>query len=505
MPPITPQSRTGPMVTWIVITAITSVTCAVLAIYFYVDSSKSRDEADKLTMQYKEIVAPAAINSDDINNLKQKRNEVDQGYNSSMTVLDIAVKERDDLAKKITGSGDSDAALRSADDTIKSAAAKAKAANVASLPQDLDGAINSLTTALAARQQEITSLTEQLKQAQNDATQDAAAMQANQQKLNDALATARAEAQQASAQLNSDRAAKDEEIKKIIADQATAQKSSQDQLTQAQASLTDVNRKNTDLQHRLDDALTKLGLHRADTAEAVVRQPDGQIIRVAQDNTVYINLGKGDQVSPGMTFQVYDRTKGIPPIGNLDSDDNMPRGKGSIEIVHVLPNASECHIVMLTPGQNIEQGDLIANLIYDKNTRYNFYVDPHGDFNLDQRTIPLLDPQNIDAEQATIHNIDVDNSHDIEVIKRLIKEWGGNVTDKINADTDFVILGKEPQLLTLTKEQSDEPLNQAFAQKSQATYDAYNDAKHQAMEYHIPILNQNRFLYFIGYYEMAQR
>src|ERR1700753_794744 len=103
MPPITPQSRTGPMVTWIVITAITSVTCAVLAIYFYVDSTHSRDEADKLNAQYKEIVAPAAINSDDINNLKQRRNDTDQGYNSQMTVLDILMKERNDLGKKITG------------------------------------------------------------------------------------------------------------------------------------------------------------------------------------------------------------------------------------------------------------------------------------------------------------------------------------------------------------------------------------------------------------------
>jgi len=35
--------------------------------------------------------------------------------------------------------------------------------------------------------------------------------------------------------------------------------------------------------------------------------------------------------------------------------------------------------------------------------------------------------------------------------------------------------------------------------------EAYDGVKKAAIEFHIPILNQNRFLYFVGYYEMAQR
>jgi len=32
---------------------------------------------------------------------------------------------------------------------------------------------------------------------------------------------------------------------------------------------------------------------------------------------------------------------------------------------------------------------------------------------------------------------------------------------------------------------------------------AYDDVLNQAKELHIPIMNQNRFLYFCGYYENA--
>src|SRR4029077_13608749 len=148
---------------------------------------------------------------------------------------------------------------------------------------------------------------------------------------------------------------------------------------------------------------------------------------------------------------------------------------GSIEVVRAGPGSSECRVIKLQPGQNIVQGDLIENLVYDKNTKYNFLV--FGNFDLDQNGVAT--PQ------------------DAEVVKRLVTQWGGKVTDKINADTDFVVLGQEPTVLVPSKEEAADPIIQAKAQASQAANDAYQEIKRQAIESHIPILNQNRFLYFV--------
>ena len=323
----------------------------------------------------------------------------------------------------------------------------------------------------------------QLKQAQETATQASANMQKNQEELTKAMQVVRADAQQSSATLASDRATKDDQIKKMIADNETAQKQAQDQLAQSQASISDLTKKVENDQRIIDDLRNKLGLKRANTADAVVRQADGSVVRVPGNGSVYIDLGTGDQISPGLTFEVYDRTEGVPPAGDSSTDDNLPKGKGSIEVVRVGAGSSECRIIKTQPGQVIHDGDLIANIVYDRNTKYQFFI--YGDFDLDENGVST--PQ------------------DTEVVKRLVTQWGGKVTDKINADTDFVVLGKEPTVLVPSKEDASDPIVQAKAQASQQAFDAYQDVRKQAIEYHIPLLNQNRFLYFVGYYESAKR
>jgi multidrug efflux pump subunit AcrA (membrane-fusion protein) len=481
MPPVAPASRSGALITWLVVFVLLWVTGTICAVYYYVDGNKAREDLDNVTKQYSEILPKSEINSDDINTIKNKRN--DPEYNGIMSVVDILKKERDDLAMKIDSSGSSDSAIKAATDTLATAAAQAKKADVASLPPYLTQAVQTLTQALVARKTEIDSLNAQLKRAQDAATQAAKQMQANQATLTKALADARTETQQASSTLESDRSAKDEQMKKMIADSETTQKQAQDQLSQAQSAMADLTSKNADLQRRLNQALEKLGAKRSNTADAVVRQADGSIVHAPGNGSVYINLGSGDQISPGLTFQVYDAAEGVPSIGDPSNDDNLPRGKGSIEVVRVGAGSSECRIIHQEPGVPMHEGDLIANLVYDKNTKYRFYVS--GDFDTDQNGVAT--PQ------------------EGEVIKRLVTQWGGKVVDKIDANTDFVVLGQEPQLISLSKDDANDPIKQAEAQNAQVKYDTYEDLKRQAIEYHIPILNQNRFLYFVGYYDAAKR
>src|SRR5260370_39791496 len=106
----------------------------------------------------------------------------------------------------------------------------------------------------------------------------------------------------------------------------------------------------------------------------------------------------------------------------------MPVGKASIEVYNVQDDTAECRVVKLQPGEQLVVGDLITNLIYDPNIRYNFFV--YGDFDLS--------------------NSEIASPTDIDIVKRLINQWGGNVVDHIDINTDFVVLGNEPQVPQVT-------------------------------------------------------
>jgi hypothetical protein len=152
-------------------------------------------------------------------------------------------------------------------------------------------------------------------------------------------------------------------------------------------------------------------------------------------------------------------------------------------VVQVGQNSSECRIVHLTPGATVAEGDLIANLVYDRNTTYNFVV--FGAFDIEQTSAAT-------TEQG-------------EVIKSLVTRWGGHVQPKVNANTDFVVIGKEPEVPALTKEQLDDPLLRAKYDQAVADLKAYQDTVNEAAELHIPIMNQNRFMYYIGYFDSMHR
>jgi len=90
-------------------------------------------------------------------------------------------------------------------------------------------------------------------------------------------------------------------------------------------------------------------------------------------------------------------------------------------------------------------------------------------------------------------------------VKRLVTQWGGEVMPDINVDTDFVVLGAEPVVPTLSKDDLQDPVQKAIYDRAVAEAEAYANFRDKAINYRIPILNQNRFLYMIGYYELSKR
>ena len=132
-------------------------------------------------------------------------------------------------------------------------------------------------------------------------------------------------------------------------------------------------------------------------------------------------------------------------------------------------------------GAPIVEGDLILNLVYNAHTKFNFVV--YGDFDLAGTDRPT--------------------PGDAEVIRRLITQWGGRVTDQVNVDSDFLVMGVEPKIPA--KPDSPTALDDERYAKSQKAYNTYYEVRSQAIQLNIPVLNQNRFLYFVGYYDQAKR
>ncbi len=488
MPPINTQGSRASLVTAVVVFVILFVASAIFAIYFNVQLRSTDKEYSDYKKNYNGIVADTAFQTPEFTALQSLKSDSTSGYTANDTIFDIALRQRDALAQSITGGAVDpagvDAVDKSASDALAAAAAKVKPASLTLPSKGLISAVNFLANQVSAQQDQISKLKAQVDQANKDladANKSIASQNASRDKNIEDIRTQAA----ADLQKNVDQLAQLQalvtQLQKDMADNAA-----KDQ-TGAQATQTALADKDRQIAKAVADlkvAEDKVANRRPDVTNAVVRQPDGKIVRLPGNDICYINLGQGDQVTPGLTFEVYDKATGVPGIpSNKTGDESLPVGKASIEITRVDPTSSECRIVNVAPGAVLSEGDLIANLVYDPNTKYNFFV--YGKFDLAESGHP--------------------NDADTAIIQRLVTQWGGKLSEQVNVNTDFVVLGAEPELPNFTKEELDQPLNADKLEKATIARDKYETVQQTAQDLHIPILNQNRFLYYVGYYEQAKR
>ena len=339
---------------------------------------------------------------------------------------------------------------------------------------------------LASRNQ---TLTAELASAKDQMEQEIAQRKVVMGERDEKLAEQGKQLETALAELASRGEAGDQSVAKIQGEADRALKQAQAENSAQQKALAERNAQIDKLQRELEVALNKIRQMRPPgTKENIVRQADGEVVRVPGNDNVFINLGRGDQISPGLTFEVYDRFTGVPALGpdggtgtTEEDESTLPQGKASIEVVRVGPQQSECRIVRQTQGQSVIERDIISNLVYDKNTKYNFVV--FGDFDLDRNKVPT--------------------PGDAEVIKRLITQWGGQLQNAVNVNTDFVVLGAVPEVPPQDEDETATDI--ARREAAQKALDAYDEVRSQAIQLNIPIMNQGRFLYYVGYYEQAKR
>lgn len=473
-------SRTG-LITATVVLTIVAVTALVFASIFFTKANRASTDLDALTKSYNDVVKRNALSGTDVTALKERRSAGDP-FTSSDPLLSVAIRERDDLAK-LAGGQTAQAAEIAAKAALAEAAAKLKAAGLpeVSTTEDMAGTVKALSNSVATLSAQVADLTKAANAAkaqQAKTIEDTSAQLAEKDKTIEGV---RAEAAKATDEAAKDRAARQATIDDINKNVEASSKAMADAQQQLANKAADLERARARLEKDLLAARQKISLYRPDAQQSILRQADGSIARIVGNDTVYIDLGAGDQIVPGMTFEIYDKTTGVPPLKN--DDTTLPAGKGSIEVIRVSPNSSECRIVKRTTGRTITEGDIIANLIYDHNTKYNFVV--AGKFDLSKSGSP-------DAADAAI-------------LKRLVTQWGGNVQDTLTVNTDFLVIGSEPKIPDFSEEQRRDPVNAKILSEAQAELDNYNATLNRAKDLYIPVLNQNRFLYYIGYFDQKGR
>jgi hypothetical protein len=489
MPPIGQQGSRGGLITAMVIFAILFLTSAIFAIYFNANMRQAELKILDIQKKYDTVVGSDQLGSESaLNSAVAAIREKDQTLaDRSIRAVDVAMIRGDRYGKMITG-GDAPGltAIDTATSRINSsnvALAKGGAEGIKLNPDNLLVSIEQLVAAILDRERNLASLSDKTQKQLKESTATVEASKEAVAKAEDATKTAQAETAKVREDWNKDRTEKQGQIDTINAQVVKDREDFAKQLEAINLQVTAANGKISE-QDKLIEKLKHQINKRMDTKEATVRRIDAYITRVSDDGkSVYINRGSGDQLSPGMTFEVYDKNEGVPPLGDGMREEDMPVGKGSVEVISVGATSSECRIVKTTPGMQMGVGDPIANLVYDPNVKFNFVI--YGKFDLDRNK--------------------VSTDQEGDVIKRLVTQWGGRITDKIDVDTDFVVLGTEPVLPNFGPDDMELAENVKRMADAQAELEAYSKVRADAKDLHIPVMNQNRFLYFVGYYDQAKR
>ena len=482
MPPIPQQqsSRTG-LITALVASIVFAVGFLIWAIMANADLNKVTSERDGLRSKYAKVISDGAVtNVADL----QTQMSPDPTKPRTGTLVDAAIEQRQNLMNLLLGDKaaseqravtEYNALLESfkTNPGLKGAAVPTSGGTIG-IAKSLAGKASSDADALAKARADLAKATADLQAA-------VASHQAEVTKRDQAVQEAQAASQKAAADAKAAIDDKQKQVDDLSAQVVAANKALSDAQAQWQVTEQTLNRKIETQQKEIDTRNTRLAIYRPSGKDSIVRNVDAKITQIAPDNICYIDLGFGNHVSPGLTFEVYDRFEGIPKMG--DEDQELPKGKASIEIINVGQNSSQCRIIRSQQGQTLTQGDVCSNLVYDRNTKLTYFV--YGKFDMD--------------------NNGVATDGEAEVVRNLIKRWGGRIVDRLSPEVDFVVIGKEPVVPVYSAEELQQPIPKAKFDEAKAALDAYNKVREEAVSMHIPFMNQTRFLYYTGYFDAAKR
>lgn len=199
---------------------------------------------------------------------------------------------------------------------------------------------------------------------------------------------------------------------------------------------------------------------------------DGRVVSVnASERSAFIDLSRADRLVLGMSFEVYADPASIRP----DEEGNYPRGKATVEVIRIGDDSSTVRILREARGNPIVAGDVLANAVYDPRKSYKFTV--AGEFDLNRDGVAA------DFERRQV--------------RALITNWGGEITEDLEGDSDFLVLGERPDLPPQPPVDAPVALINEYIrlQRAALEYDRLFDVAKQTG---IPVLNQNRLLTLTG-------
>jgi len=415
---VSTQGSRGGLIATIVIFVVLWLVMTIMWIYTNTQLTKQTQSYDGLTKKYAEVASSGALGAEgDVQQLLSAREKIQSDLQGGQTAVDVALAEIRRLTRDINSTPS--ATFADADQAAADAIARAEKAlnargGAAAASQPTGAAAGtSLVAQLdklgAALTQQVQTNAEQAKTLQGvkgELDARLAGWDAQFKELNAKLADAEKRAQDATNQTMEFKAKYDTAIAAASGDAKNVAVEAGNQVQQLQQQQAKTTAELAAANKKIQDLSNKLLTMRGDVKNAVVRQSDGNVIRVPNASTCYINLGQGDHLPVGITFEVYDKNEGVPALGSEPTNNNnLPAGKASLEVVRVGQNSSECRVVHLTPGATISEGDVIANMVYDKNTSYNFVV--FGVFDVDGNNVYT-------AQEA-------------DVVRSLVTRWGGKI------------------------------------------------------------------------------
>src|SRR5688572_12045987 len=345
MPPAASAGSRTAAVTWAVVFAIIAVTMSIFANYFYADTNKSRDALETHRKTVAEVVPDADLQGEAVTRLRAIRGAENSGYSANTSLLSVAMQDRDALARMVAGAGNEDTAKQIGAAALVEAVNAGKPAQL-TLPtnENLALALRTMAQGLTAQLAQNKSLNDQLQQSQAQAKAQADQFEAQRAEMNKTVESIRQQQQQQAAAVTAYQQQSHQSIAQIDQGMTLERQKYQESQNQANVQIQELSRQLADARTQLDTVQRKLAGTRVNTQDPIVRNADGRIIRIPGKDTVYINLGQEASITPGLTFEVYDKIDGIPPLGDPADQEQLPQGKASIEVVRVGSGSSEARV-----------------------------------------------------------------------------------------------------------------------------------------------------------------
>jgi hypothetical protein len=243
----------------------------------------------------------------------------------------------------------------------------------------------------------------------------------------------------------------------------------QQQIAEQEDSVAQLNRTVEDLRYQLS-------VLAGDTPESpALTTADATIVsQIPDQNKVFLDIGRNSNLVRGMAFQVFDPEV----LVKLEDADDLAEGKAVVEIINLSDNTSVGRIVQRQGRAQVRNGDKVVNLVFDPNRVFTFHL--FGQFDLDYDGSP--------------------DEGGLSQVKSMVRRFNGRLSDEMNFATDYLVLGVEPELPTRPDDELDLIKMQEYRAQLE-NYNAYQERISQARELGIPVLNQNRFLDLVGYFE----